>query len=221
MRVGELRPGLWRWTALHPDWTPEDGGPEGWEQEGSSYMYEADGELVVFDPLVPADGTSDAERFWSAFDSDVERNGPPHVLLTIFWHARSSQALLDRYEGARVWVHEPAAADVRERATVTDTFAAGDVLPGGIEAKQSVRSGEILFWIPEHRALVAGDVLLGTSDGGIRVCPDSWLGERTNPEELREELRRLLDLRVERVLLTHGEPVVENAPEALARALER
>ena len=220
MQVDELRPGLWRWTALHPDWTPEEGGPDGWEQEVSSYMYEAPDALVVFDPLAPEDGT-EAERFWTAFDRDVERHGPPHVLLTIFWHARSAQALLDRYEGTRVWAHEPAAEELRKRVAVTDTFAAGAELPGPVEAKESVRGSEILFWIPQHRALVAGDVLLGTSDGGIRVCPDSWLGERTNPRELRDELRPLLDLPLELVLLTHGEPVVENAREALAQALAR
>ena len=220
MRVDELRSGLWRWTALHPEWTPEQGGPEGWEQEVSSYMYEAADALVVFDPLAPADGTPEAERFWGAFDRDVQRHGPPHVLLTIYWHARSAHALLDRSDGTRVWAHEPAAAELRKRVAVTDTFAADTELPGRVEPKEAARGGEILFWIPEHRALVAGDVLLGTTDGGIRVCPDSWLGDRTTPETLRDELRPLLDLPLELVLLTHGEPVVDNARDALAHALE-
>ena len=39
--------------------------------------------------------------------------------------------------------------------------------------------------------------------------------------ELRESLRPLLDLPVELVLVSHGEPVLENGREAIAAALER
>ena len=53
------------------------------------------------------------------------------------------------------------------------------------------------------------------------MCPDSWLGEQPDPQELRTELRQLLDLPLELVLLTHGDPVVQNAREALAQALDR
>ena len=211
----ELRPGLRRWTAHHPEWTSEEGGPEGWEPEVASYLYESEGGLVLFDPLVVD------EDVWRELDRAVEHHGPPHVLLTIYWHARSAQALLDRYDGTRVWAHEPAAEELRKSVAVTDTFAADTELPGRVEPKEAARGGEILFWIPEHRALVAGDVLLGTSDGGIRVCPNSWLGDRTTPEALRDELRPLLDLPLELVLLTHDEPIVDDAREALAHALER
>jgi hypothetical protein len=33
--VRELQPGLWRWEAPHPDWTPAN--TEGWGPEVSSY----------------------------------------------------------------------------------------------------------------------------------------------------------------------------------------
>ena len=29
MEIEQLRPRLWRWTATHPDWSPEEGGPDG------------------------------------------------------------------------------------------------------------------------------------------------------------------------------------------------
>lgn len=219
MEVNKLRAGLWRWTAPHPEWKPKDGGPNGWEQVVSSYLWSGGDGLVLFDPLAPPEGSEDAARFWDAVDRDVAAHGPPQVLLTIYWHARSSQAIVDRYERARVWAHEPAAEEARKRTTVTDVFAVGDDLPGGVEALESVRGGEILFSLPATRALVTGDVLLGTPGGGIRVCPDSWLGPNTTPEALREELRALLDRPVELVLLTHGEPVTEGARDALDHAL--
>ena len=219
MNVVELRTGLWWWTAPHPDWTPDEGGPDGWEQEVSSYFYAARDALLLFDPLVPPEETEDAGRFWDALDRDVGEHGAPHVLLTVYWHARSAQAILDRYEGTRVWAHDREASEARKRVALTDTFRPGDALPGGVEARETPRGGEILFWLPEHAALVAGDVLLGVDGGAIRVCPDSWLGPNASPADVREDLRALLDLPVERVLLTHGEPVLENAREALERAL--
>jgi glyoxylase-like metal-dependent hydrolase (beta-lactamase superfamily II) len=217
--VTMLRPGLWRWTAPHPDWKPKDGGPDGWEHEVSSYAYVAPDAFVLFDPLAPPDGSDDAERFWTAVDRDVEGHGPPQVLLTVYWHARSAQAFLDRYEDARVWGHEPAGKELGERVAATDLFRAGDELPGRVEALEAMAGEELLYWVPEHGAVVAGDVLLGTPDGGIRVCPDSWLGKRTTPTGLREELRRTLDRPVRSILPTHGEPVLDDGRAALDRAL--
>jgi glyoxylase-like metal-dependent hydrolase (beta-lactamase superfamily II) len=220
MDVEELRPGLWRWTLPHPEWTPEEAEGDGWEEIVASHFLETPDGIVLVDPLAPPGGSAEAKRFWAALDRDVEQSGrPPAVLLTIFWHARSSQAVHDRYEGATVWAHRPAAELVRERVEHTHTFRVGDALPGGVQALDAGRAFEVLFWLPEQRALVAGDVLLGEQDGGLRLCPDSWGGDEDRAE-LRASLRPLLDLPVELVLLAHGEPVRENTREALAGALE-
>ena len=221
MDVRELRPGLWRWTAPHPDWTPEQGGPEGWEQEVASYAVVAPDALVLFDPLAPPDGTPDAERFWRRLDEDVAARGAPDVLLTVFWHARSSQQLLERYPGTRVWAHEGAAEWVGERVRYTDIFRIGDALPGGAEPLDALRVQEVLFWLPAYGALVTGDTFLGAEGGGVRRCPDSWLENRTDPEEFRRSLGYLLALPIELLLPTHGDVVAEDAHGALARALEQ
>jgi glyoxylase-like metal-dependent hydrolase (beta-lactamase superfamily II) len=219
MEVEELRPGLWRWTLPHPEWTPEEAEGDGWEQEVASHFLETQDGIVLVDPLVPPEGSAEAERFWAALDRDVERAGrPPAVLITIFWHARSSQAVRARYEGATVWAHRPAAELVRERVEHTHTFRVGDPLPGGVRALDARRAFEVLFWLPEQRALVTGDVLLGDREGGLRLSPESWGGD-ADPAELRASLRSLLDLPVELVLPAHGEPVQANAREALAAAL--
>ena len=81
MRVREVATGLWWWTALHPAWTPADGGPDGWEQEVGCVYYEAPGAVVLIDPLVPME---DRDRFYRALDRDVERAGlPVRVLVTV------------------------------------------------------------------------------------------------------------------------------------------
>jgi hypothetical protein len=125
-----------------------------------------------------------------------------------------------------VWGSSRSARPLQNRGIgVTDVFRAGDPLPGGIEAYQTARSAEVVFWLPEHRAVAVGDVLLGagakpraTSDA-LRLCPEGWLGKSTH-EDLRKALEPLLDLPVERVLVSHGEPILAGGKEQLARVLE-
>ena len=78
------------------------------------------------------------------------------------------------------------------------------------------RWDERVYWIPEHCALVLGDVVI--SRGGELELPRPWIGEE-HYAEVVEGLRPLLELPVERVLVTHGEPVLENGRAALAAAL--
>lgn len=209
MEVAQIAPGLWRWTGYHDEWK---------EDVGCVFCETEDG-IVLVDPLVPPE---DEGRFWDALDRDVERLGAAvHVLVTIFWHTRSTTELVKRY-GARVWTPTSSRAAVARRTgTVTDVFRPGDRLPGGIEAFRTARRTEVVYWIPEHRSLVPGDVLLGNRSGGVEMCPESWLPSSTGHEELAASLRPLLELPVERILVSHGEPVMAGAAVALAGALHR
>src|SRR5205823_7796475 len=181
MEVAEIRPGLWRWTAYHEEWKKDVG----------CVYFEAPDAVVLIDPLVPAD-KAEAKRFWSYFDADVRRAGTPvHVLVTVFWHARSSREFVERY-GARLWAHSSQRRRVKNRAgDPTDVFELGDRLPGGVRAFDGHRFGEVLYWLPKHRALVPGDVLLGSP---FRLCPKSWLPRELTREQHARLLRPLLDL---------------------------
>jgi hypothetical protein len=219
VRVSELAPGLWRWTAPHPDWTPEQGGPGGWERDVGCVYCESDGAVLLIDPLVPSD-SAERGRFWAALDRDLGRAaGEPHVLLTCAWHARSAADVLSRYGAARLWAPVDGIEELPEGLEATDPFRIGDRLPGGAVAVDATIVREVLFWLPAHCAVVAGDTLLGDGAGGVRLCPESWLGGR-DPAAVRLELwRRLRDLPAERVLVSHGEPVFEGGRAAIERAL--
>jgi hypothetical protein len=65
MEVHELKPGLWRWTAPHPEWG---------DTVVSSAYVEAPDAVVLVDPLVPRDAE---DGFFAALDRDVERRGLP------------------------------------------------------------------------------------------------------------------------------------------------
>jgi glyoxylase-like metal-dependent hydrolase (beta-lactamase superfamily II) len=204
--VLEIAPRLWRWTAYHEEWK---------QDVGSVYCETGEG-VVLIDPLVPAD---DGKRFFRALDKDV-RGKQVHVFVTVFWHARSTAEIVERY-GARVWAPRSGKAAIARRAgEVTDAFASGDRLPGALEAYRTARAAEVVYWIPEHSALVPGDVLLGDGKGGVRMCPESWLPEKKSRRDLAASLRPLLDLPVRRVLVSHGKPVLTGGGRALARALE-
>lgn len=199
MEVQELRPGLWRWTASHPEWDhAEHWGP----QVGSVYAELPDA-LVIVDPLVPDD---EEETFWSALDRDVERLGlPVWVLLTVHWHERSVAPVLDRYK-ATLWRPE-------EKGE----------LPEGVHAEVVKGSDwvEALFYLEPHRALVAGDLLVG-SENGVEL-PVTWFPKSEQPwvaDELKPTLReRLGRLDIDLVLVSHGNPVLGEGGAALARAL--
>lgn len=199
----ELRPGLHRWTAAHPDADPEpaSGSPADWGPDVSCVAYEASDTLLLVDPLMP----DDRADLRDALDELVRRHGRRvAILTTLQFHRRSRDELAERYDAS--------------------TSRARKTLPAGVETVQIRGAGETMVWLPEHRALIPGDRLLGDDRGGLRLSPESWLRylpSGMGQAELRDALRpRLLDLPVELVLVSHGEPVLQNGREAIAAALE-
>ena len=192
VKLQELARGLWRWTARHPDWEPpeQEDDPADWTPDVGCVAYESADTFVLIDPLV-VDGD------YEQLDRLAGSKPRVSILTTVKWHDRSGSELTKRYGAASV---PPAEVVPIE-------------LPG---------AGETLYWIPEHRALVPGDRILGDRPPGLRMCPESWLrhlGGYTQVD-LREALReRVLDLPVELVLVSHGEPVLSDGHAELERAL--
>jgi hypothetical protein len=198
-RVSQIAPNLWRWTAPHPEWpanVPSESSHY-WEQLVGSVLYATREHAVFIDPLLPPN----SESFWAWAD---ERAGGRRVavLTTIKFHRRSRDAVAERYGAS--------------------TSRAKPNLPEGVESFRLRGAGETVFWLPEPRALVPGDRILGAPGGGLRTCPESWLrylGTGLTVAQLKERLRPLLELPVEHVLVSHGEPVIGRGRQALAKAL--
>jgi|SRR5215211_6952486 len=181
-----------------PNAKPES--PSDWPEYVGCVLCDAPDATVLIDPLLPAED----DRFVAELDGHVRGRGlPVAILTTIKFHRRSRDELAKRYSAR--------------------TSRARQALPAGVEAWPIRGAGETMFWLSEHRALVVGDRIIGAEDGGLRLCPESWL--RYLPSgisiaELAARLRPLLDLPVESVLVSHGEPVMAGGRDALERALD-
>ena len=81
--------------------------------------------------------------------------------------------------------------------------------------------GEVVYLLPNHRSIAVGDVLLGAgakphaTSEPLRLCPERWL-EKKKYRDLRKSLKPLLDLPLERILVSHGDPVLRGGKDALA-----
>lgn len=193
--------GLHRWSARHPDAdpAPSPGSPADWGPDVASVAYEAPDALLLVDPLVPGE----REDLRAELDELVRRHGRRvAIVTTLQFHRRSRAELAERYGAS--------------------TSRAKRALPEGVDTIPIRGAGETMVWLEEHRALVPGDRLIGADGGGLRLCPESWLRylpSGMRQAELRQALRPLLDLPVEMVLVSHGEPVLRGGHAALARAL--
>jgi hypothetical protein len=122
---------------------------------------------------------------------ELTRDSNVQVVLTAEWHGRDAERL-------GLPVH-------------------GDDLPPQVTAQPAFFPGERTLWLPGQNALVAGDSL---PDGG--AMPDAWLESewaKATREEYNEKLKPLVDLPIELLLPTHGDPVTDDALGALRRAL--
>ena len=207
----ELRPGLWHWEALHPDWRPT----EPWSENVSSYAIDDGERLLLFDPL--------------AVPSEIEERAAGRetaIVLTSPWHERDAQSLVERL-GVPVYTPLPDTAEdlmrmygitaeqagdgspdliwlLRENKGEARPYSAGDRLPVGVEAFPGQKPNDTVLWIESHRAVIAGDTLADFGEGP-QINP-RWLTADVTREQVVDGLRPLLALPVEHLLETHGGP---------------
>jgi hypothetical protein len=210
----QLADGLWRWTARHPEWHPGDFG-----SEVASFALKAGDETILVDPLLPPEPDAVLDLI------ERELGERLAMLITIPYHVRSSEEIRHRFRGdvdTTIWGHRACRKRLSEDAGFR-AFEAGDELPAGVSAHRigKPRRHETPLLLPSHRALVFGDALAEV-DGELRV----WSGERVDArvrrfyrDRFNPTLEPLLELDFDRVLVTHGKPVLQGGREQLEQAL--
>ena len=173
---------------------------------------------LLIDPLV--DGADDP----ALTDLDELVRGRIRIVITIPYHARSSEFLWDRYRehDSRILGHPLVARRLDDHSGFT-ALQGGESIEGVARTHRIGRPvrAELPLEIPALRALVFGDAVV-EHDGEVRVWESPlttqnrrhWYEDRFLPT-----LRPLLDTEPERILVTHGRPVLSGGRVALQRAL--
>lgn len=210
VEVIDLGPGLWIWRIEHPSWNPD----VDWQQVVTCVCVDAGSERWLLDPLLPTD---DATQVWDRLaerpPTAVAVLSPDHMRRT--WsdpQTKSLDAVVRRY-GSRAFGPQVFDPDHGPPETEVQPILPNHALPGGLLPFRDPRGWhETPLWLPEQRTLVFGDVLTERA-GVLRVLMSPTHKDRALPD-----LRTMLDLPVERVIISHGEPV--HTRDAFKRALE-
>lgn len=206
--MGEILDGLWRFEALHPEWTEDEGGEEdGWEQSVAWWALATPNGLVLVDPLVDD---------WDALDGLVGARGDcAGVVRTCNWHQRSIPEVTSRYD-VQVWARRH--PDGRARLAVDRAVTDREEVFDAVRVLDVERADEIALWLPRQAALVFGDAMLRTSAGRLRVCPESWTQPEGGAARLRTLLAAFNALPVVHVLASHGPLILGDGAASLRAA---
>lgn len=211
----QLAKGLWRWTERHPEWHPGEFG-----SEVACFAVQAGADTLLIDPLLPEDAAPVLDLVDDILQDQLT------VLVTIPYHVRSAEPIWRRYRKqaeTTIRGHAAAAKRLDDRSGFREIDTAAE-LPGGVTAHHigKPRRQETPLHVPSHGALVFGDAVAEV-DGRLRVWSDRKVDDdkvqRFYRERFNPSLKPLLDLDFERVLVTHGQPVMKDGQRALRSAL--
>jgi hypothetical protein len=208
----QLADDLWTWS----------GRRRGLPEVMRSYLLRGADDTLLVDPLEQSVGNPDLP---AALDRLV--GSRIRILITSPFHVRGAERLWARWRHDReVTIH----GHSRVRAKLSDPsgFAAaapGDQLDGGVRVHPLGRPArpEQPWEIAGHRALAFGDTVVEV-DGSLRIWPrlrPDALAQGSYEEKLLPTIVALAGLDVDRVLVTHGDPVLTGGAAELAKACER
>ena len=187
-----------------------------WSRLSERHGYTFNGHLVrqpggnlCIDPVEPDEADLD----------HLLRLGAARILLTNRNHTRAAGMLRSRL-GARIAI-DPRDADYArgQGATIDDDLSPGQRI-GDLEIIElSGKSpGEVaLFW-PERRLLIVGDAVIGNPPGECSLLPAKVMDD---PSLLARNLRTLLALDVETLLVGDGVSILTGARERLSALVDR
>lgn len=208
-----LADGLWAWSARHPQWHPGDFGAE-----VGCFAARAGSDTILIDPLLPGVQSTPSGALGELIAGRVT------VLITIPYHVRSAERIWRSHgEAVEILGHEAVAKRLPPDAPFRPV-SPGDRLPHGVGAHAigNPRRQEMPVHLPGHRALAFGDAVVGVG-GGLRVWMQSPITEKSLDwyrRRLVPSLEPLLELDFDRVLVTHGAPVLRDGRAALREALD-
>ena len=148
----------------------------------------------------------------------ADLGGASLIVLTNRDHEREAAAFRERF-GAKIAAHE---ADAPLLSLAVDkTLSDGEeIVPGmrAVRLEAGKSPGEIALHLPALRAVVMGDLVSGEPMGRLSMLPDEKLSD---PPRAALELRKILRLQPETILVGDGHSVFQDAGRLLIECLER
>ncbi len=144
--------------------------------------------------------------------------GAAWLVITNRDHEREADAFRKR-TGAKVVVHTADAGGLTVPADrlLTD---GEEIVPGlrSIHLRYGKSPGEIALYFPEKRAVLSGDLVVGAPMGALTLLADAKLAD---PPRAALELRKLLALPFDAILVGDGHSILQDARQRLVECLQR
>jgi hypothetical protein len=193
-RVREVLPGIWHWTAIHPNI----------HVEVSSYWLDSAG--VLIDPLIPPDGGVE----WFA----ARGAGPTAIVLSNRHHYRHSGAIVEQFS-VPVMCNRAGLHEFTHGEPVIG-FDPGDELPGGLRAVEvaGICPDDTGLHLPGAGAVWFADAVVRGGphgqEGPPGFVPDGLMDDPPGTKRaILDALTRILgELEFEHVMLAHGGPLI-------------
>lgn len=189
----EILPDVFTWSRLSE--------PHGYDFNGFLIRY-TDGNLCL-DPVEPDANDLDA----------ITHHGVSRILLTNRNHLRAANLIRER-TGAPITIHPADAGHARSQGGILDEeLAAGRTIgPLQVIGVPGKSPGEVAFHWPERRLLIVGDCVIGNPPGRLGLLREKVMDD---PAELRKNVKKLLALDFDKVLVGDGVAVLEDAKARL------
>ncbi len=180
--------------------------PHGYDFNG--HLIRHPGGNICIDPVEPTEDELDA----------IAQEGVTQILLTNRNHSRAANRVRAR-SGARTLIHADDADHARSQETeLDDGLEVGGTL-GPLEAVDASGKspGEVALLWPDRGILIVGDAIIGKPPGQCGLLPERVMDD---PARLRSNLRKLLDLDFDILLVGDGESILRDAKVRLKELVE-
>ncbi len=155
-------------------------------------------------------------------DSDLNQltalGGAKLIVITNCDHERQAEEFR-KLTGAQIAVHE---ADQGALSTKVNRSLADqeEIVPGltAIHLRYGKSDGEIALYFSEQGIVLAGDLIVGAPMGNLSLLADDKLA---NPAKAALEIRKLLALSFDTILVGDGHSVLQDGRRQLVECLER
>ena len=213
----EIVDGIYRWTAPHPEWRTR----VEWGHEVACFALASRERLALIDPLLPSDSRRD--QVLATLDGFADGAARIDLAITVPYHTRSAEELYRRYRDGTptaIWGHPAVSRRFDDPQTPLRVVEPGTTIDGAAIAYAigKPRRHEMPLYFPKWKALAFGDTVIGI-DGRLRVWEQASTDREWYERRFVPTLRPLLEPDVERVLVTHGPPVLHDGRRALEDAL--